>query len=214
MHPLLVLSSTECSMHTRPSTTGITRTRGSARREPATAPPARHRHDTPGTCDRYSTPYSRRGMDAWCRVRGGGCSVQLLHGVFDVWSILHISGQPRGDILLRMYYESTVMTLRDKTPLAALELKISTVHAAGKRRVRRATARVQGTPSTRQCVGWRLLFDRGHALHIIRQTCHPCRPRPSPCEANRGSSLPQTLRARLRPARHLPRMAARRRMRH
>ena len=46
--------------------------RGSARREPATAPPARHRHDTPGTwtCDRYSTPYSRRGMDAWCRVRG------------------------------------------------------------------------------------------------------------------------------------------------
>ena len=128
--------------------------------------------------------------------------------------VLHISGQPRGDILLRMYYESTVMTLRDKTPLAALELKISTVHAAGKRRVRRATARVQGTPSTRQCVGWRLLFDRGHALHIIRQTCHPCRPRPSPCEANRGSSLPQTLRARLRPARHLPRMAARRRMRH
>ena len=144
--------------------------------------------------------------------RHAGHLRSILHAILA--SILHISGQPRGDILLRMYYESTVMTLRDKTPLAALELKISTVHAAGKRRVRRATARVQGTPSTRQCVGWRLLFDRGHALHIIRQTCHPCRPRPSPCEANRGSSLPQTLRARLRPARHLPRMAARRRMRH
>ena len=97
---------------------------------------------------------SRHGRMVPCA--RGGYSVQLRYStscVFDVWSILHISGQPRGDILLRMYYESTVMTLRDKTPLAALELKISTVHAAGKRRVRRATARVQGTPSTRQCVG-------------------------------------------------------------
>ena len=130
--------------------------------------------------------------------------------LFDVWSI---SGQPRGDILLRMNYESTVTTLRDKTPLAALELKISTV-ASLCTRPGNGESDGAGTPSTRQCVGWRLLFDRGPALHIIRQTCHPCRPRPSPCEANRGSSLPQTLRARLRPARHLPRMAARRRMRH